>query len=163
MTAASVVLDVAHEARFTSPCMVDHQLGVNAKYLVEKILRGVGNITHSKDPVSAQSICLSSGDTPEVGNRGMIPKLFFEQFLGQVADMIFRMLRGQVKGNFRKIQICTNSGCGRNVQIICNLVHEKLRKALGVGLVHPKVCGNINECFVDGINVNVLRCDVIKV
>ena len=163
MAAAPILLDVAHEARFSSPCMVDHQLGVNAKRLVEKILRGVGYIAHREDPVSAQPICLSSGDTPKVCDRRMIPKLLFEQFLGQVADVILRVFRGQVKSDFRKIQICADSGCCRNVQIICNLVHKKLRKALGIGLVHPKVCSNVNKCFVDGINVDVLRCDVIKV
>ena len=89
--------------------MVDQQLCVDSKPVIEIVLIHRRYFPHGIDSVVSEAIGLAVGDLPEVRDGPVIPQLSPVGFLIQDADKVCSMLCLDVQGNFGKVQIGANA------------------------------------------------------
>ena len=157
--------------------MIDEQFRVYSEQLVEKIFIMIvcwlpdgapGNITHGVHAVGFQLFRIAPAHTPEVcqwtvGPEGAAVAHFIKL---RDADAVFirgDMFRLDVHGNLTEIQVRADSrrGCDAGgLQHIQNHFHGQLP---GRDSVCFQIVRHIHENLVDGIDMNILRCDISQI
>ena len=143
--------------------VVYQKLSIHAKLLVENILVHLGDSAHVVHAVFRKTARNAASDVPEIGYRAVRPQLFAEFLLVEPAYVIRDMLRGDIQRDFCKEQIGPDSGGGADVGFFKDRVHQGLRELLRSRIVHGEVRRCVDEAFVDGVNVDILRADVPEV
>ena len=159
--------------------MVDEDLAVNAEGLVEVFLVMLsfgGYVAHGEHICFLQSPRFPTTDLPEVRQRSVIPKQKFVGILIQLCNpntiLISRsLLRHDVHGDLRQIEIradahsrcyaCSSQHVTDHSQ--CHYMGGILSAFLCLSPIEVEIAGAVDEAFVDGIHMDVLRCHIAKV
>ena len=134
----TVAFDILHTRGFPSPCVIDQQLCLNAKEVIEEILivtlirlakRTACDIAHRIETVFLELPCVTSSNPPKVCERTMRPKLspvaHFIQFCDPNAVGIRRdMFCYDVHRDLSKVEIWADSCCRRDARLPQNIADE---------------------------------------
>ena len=144
--------------------MVDQKLRVDSEDLVEQGFvgnRDLGNITHRIDPVPCQPPGDTVCDLPEVCDRSMAPQQLLVGFLRELCNtypvLIGRlMLCNDIHGDLGQVHVGADSTCGSDTGLLQNLLDHHPDQVMGTAGIDGSVWCDINEHFIDGINMDIL-------
>ena len=77
--------------------------------------------------------------------------------------MVLGFLRGDVQRNFCEIQVCSDADSRGYVQLIGDLIHNKLCEFFWRHSVCVQITRNVDERFVDRVHMNVGTFEVFEI
>lgn len=113
--------------------------------------------------VSLQSPRRSPTDIPDVCKRPMVPHSFPKGFFIKISYMVRLMLRLHIQRYLRQKHVCPYATRGANTKPLLNSILEHFRQLPWCLLVHHNVRRKINKALINGVNVNVLSAQKIKI
>ena len=173
----AVGFDQIHGHRFVSPGMIDQKLRIDSKHSIQQILiivithsadGAAGDISHGKHSGGFQLFTVSCAHPPEVRQRLMVPQQFPIADLIQFCDPYAICIRFYVLGNnihchLTQIQICSDprrDGQSLFLQDFCgNRGCQFFRRHF----VDLQILRYIQEYFINGIDMYILRCKIFQV
>ena len=175
--AGAVGLDIPDGAGLPAPGVVDEQLGIDPKNGIQQLLvviilrpaqRAPGDISHGKEPVLFQLPGVPRPHPPEVRQRPVIPQLLPVALLRQLGDahavLIRRdMLGHNIHGHLAQIQIAADPGGGGDAGTAQHMLDHGHHQLPGGLAVEPEIGCQIHEHLIDGVDMDVLRGNILKV
>ena len=143
--------------------MIYQEFRIYAEFFIQKLFRGMGDLTHCKYTESCKSSFGSISYSPEITKGTMVPKLLYIAFFVQYSDIIRRVLGSNIEGYFTEIKIRAYPCSGSYPNFFCNLVHKKYGHLFWCHFISRQVPGDINESFVYRVDVDVVRRKISKV
>ena len=156
-------MDLGDGAGLDAVGMVDEELRVDAELLVEDGWRHTRNALEVLDPVLEQAVCDAGADVPDVCDGTVVPDGAAEGLLVQKADAVFHVLGRNVERQLAQEEVGADARSGRDVRLCEDLVHQHARDLARRLAVELEVGGGVDEALVDGVDVDVLRCDEAQV
>ena len=157
--------------------MIDQQLRIDSEHMVEKVFiiiigrlsQGAPcDISHCIQSLFLQLLCVSAPDPPEICQRTVGPERPAVRHLIELRDphavLVRRdMFRPDIHRCFAQIQVRTDSRCRCDP---CRLEHIQdhfPRQLPCRHLIGPQIRRRVNEHFIDGIDMDILRGDIFQV
>ena len=166
-----VGFNVRNGARLPTPGVVDEQLRIHAKELIQHfiVLHGLaGHIAHGEHPMLLQLSCITPADTPEVRERAVAPErapiAHLVQFCDPDAVAVSRnMLCHDVHSDLAEVHVGADACRGRDARGGQNVQNDFHGELAGCKFVGAEVVGCIDEHLVDGIDMDILRRHILQV
>ena len=166
-----VGLDRRDLCRLPAPGVVDQQLGIDAEGPVKGVLvlqTHAGDVAHGEAAELFQPSRASRSDPPEIRQRSVAPELFPVALLIQLGDADAVLVRrdalcDDVHGDFCQIQVASDARRGRDAGFEKHLPDHRHRQLVSRHAVGRKILRHIHEALVDGIDMDVVRADVLRV
>ena len=159
----AIGLDVLHAHGFDAPCMVDEDLGVDAELLVERLLGSHGKLAHGVDAHAREPAHGALADTPEISERLVVPEGRLVALLVELAKEVGAVLCRDVEGDLGEVEVGSDAtACGDargGEHVGADALAELARRAS----VEREVVSHVHEDLVDGVDVDVLRREVLEV
>ena len=115
MLNGTIRMDICNRTRLTAPSMIDNELCINTKFLVQLGLWNHGNTMQIIRAILVQTIGYALTNLPNVGQGLMIPDFLFKEAFIKIPYKIRRMFCEDIESNLRKEQICSNPNGGINL------------------------------------------------
>lgn len=120
--------DVLELGGLVAPSVIDEELGVDAKKLVQKFdisKRTACNVTHSIHTATLKALFVATPHAPNISDGLMSPKLFTKTDRVEAGDanasrVWFGMFGKYIHGDFGEEEISTDSGGGGNAGLLIN-------------------------------------------
>ena len=93
----------------------------------------------------------------------MIPQRLPVFLFVQYADTVLLMLGRDIQCDLGQVQVRADSRGGRNMAATFKFPHYELHKRDGIHAVQFQILRHINERFIDGVNMNILRGEIFQV
>ena len=157
--------------------MVDQQLGIDTEQLVEQIFivkrvrladRAAGNIAHGVQSDLSELFGVAATDTPEIGQRLMIPKQLAITYLVERGDADTVRVRGNmlgadIHGDLRQIQIGADACRRGDTGFAQNLEDHFHSQFPRVQPIQRKIICGVDKDFIDRIDMDILGRDIPKI
>ena len=178
MILSFVIFDITHADRLYPPGMVDKDLGVYSKGLVEPFLVDLGalcHITHGVHVMALQAPCLAGTYLPEVREGFVVPEQYPVAFLIKLGDAhpVFvgdGLFGNDVHGYFGQVKVGADAdgggdaGGGKHIPDDGPGHGMCARKVIVCGsCIKVEVVGAVNETLVYAVNMDILGRGVFKV
>ena len=92
-------MDICNRTRLTAPSMIDNELCINTKFLVQLGLRNHGNTMQIIRAILVQAIGYAVTNLPNVGQGLMIPDFLFKEAFIKIPYKIRRMFCENIESN----------------------------------------------------------------
>ena len=157
--------------------MVDQELCIDTEHFIEKFLiiififfsnRAPRNISHRIHSLLDEPFGVTASHAPEIGDRAVVPQGFpignFIQLRDARAGLVrFHVFCHDVHCDFCKIQVRADAGGRGDTGLLVNFTHHGGYHLAGGHIAGFQIVGDIQHDFVDGIDVNVLRREVVQI
>ena len=165
----AVGLDGRDGAGLPAPRVVDEQLRILAEQAVEQLLILLGakrDVPHREHAVRLEPAGDAAADAPEVRQRPVWPELPAEFHFIELCDAhaVFigrNVLCHDVHGDLGEEQVRPDAGRRRDAGRFEYVADDRLRQLMGGAVI--RIVRHIEEDLVDGIDDDVLRCDIFSV
>ena len=172
-----VRFDVFHPARLPAPGVVDEQLCVDAEHLVEQLFVVVFarladgafcNVAHGVDTDGLELFGVTPSDAPKIRQRTVRPEMPAVAHFVKLrdADAIFirrDMLCHDVHGDLAEVEIRSDARRGCDARGVQDVRDHNLCQLTGGHVVSLQIVRHIHHHFIDGVDVDVLGCDVFEI
>ena len=151
--------------------MVDKEFRIHTKEFVKQSLTLYGtesHIAHGVHTILSKFLCYAFAHTPELGNWGIVPKLFavtplIEFCYANAILVSWSFFCHDVHGYLAEVEICADAGCRRYscvLQYIANHGHSQFvcRHTICI-----KVSRYVHEHLVNGIYMYILWRNVFQI
>ena len=108
-------MDICNRTRLTAPSMIDNELCINTKFLVQLGLWNHGDAMQIISAILVQTIGYTLTNLPNVGQRLMIPNFLFKEAFIKISYKIRCMFCEDIESNLGKEQVCSNPNGGINL------------------------------------------------
>ena len=130
--------------------------------------RAAGHVAHGVDPVFLQFSGIPLSYAPKIRQRPVIPQQAAVGHLVQLCDprpvlVRLNVLGHDIHGHLAQIQVRADSRRGRNPGCLEHILHHLCRQLAGCEAVGAQIGGHIHKHLVDGIDVDILGCNVFQV
>ena len=163
MAARAVAARLLDGARFQAPRVVDKVFGVFAELAAQHLGVDGANPRKVVRAVLGQAAGDARPDAPDVGDRAVEPDLALERLVVKLADAVAGVLRANVERHLRLEHVRSDAGRGGDIRNLEGAPHQAFCERARVGAVEAQVGRGIDEALVDGIRLQVLWADKLKV
>ena len=137
-------------------------LAHDAEFLFKELIAGVGQFVEAADSDVGQMAGGAFGDAPNLGDGADPPKLIRDVLfspMGQKGLLLFAFV---VEGDLGQKHIGADSGGGDQPQFFLDVLLNAGNKLLGAAMIKIEIGAEIEEGFVDRVDVEVFVGDIIE-
>ena len=143
--------------------MVDQQLRVYTKSLIQCPLISRRHLLHSTDAHTREPPDCPFSDTPEICQRTVSPQNPPVTLLIKDTDKICRLLCDDIQGNLRQIEIRSHSGCRRDSCALPNIPDNDRCQIAGVHVIQTEIISHIHKNLINGIYMNIFTGNIPEI
>ena len=172
-----VGLDIGNGAGLPAPGMVDEQLGVDTEELIEEGFvmeggglshRAAGDIPHGVEAVGLQGSLVALPHPPEVGEGAVIPQKGAVGVLVKLRDadtvgVGLGVLGHDIHGHLTEVEIGADACRGGDARLPQDVADDAAGEVVGGKAALLQIGSRVDEDLVDGVDVDILGGDVLKV
>ena len=173
----TIGLDVGYGAGLPAPGMVYEQLGIHPEQVVEQVFvlagvtcaeRATRDVSHRAQTRLVELAGRRAAHTPEVGKGTMVPEQVPVAHLVELGDarpvLVGRhVLRDDVHRHLCEVEVGAQPDGCRDSRLREHVAGEHRGEFVRRHACRAQVSRHVDEDLVDGIDVDVLRCDVAQV
>ena len=173
----AICVDICHRAGFIAPCVINQQLGVNAKQPIQQRFVQIGsrlsqraarNIAHRKQAVRRQSPGCAASDPPEIRNRPMIPQLLSILPLIQFGNahpvrVRLHVLGDNIHRNLAQIEVCADARRRRNARLAQHRFDHLCGQLARGHAIRRQIARHVNKNLIHRIHADVLLRNIAQI
>ena len=163
MAAWAVAARLLDGARLKAPRVVDKIFGVFAELAAQHLGIDGANPRKVVRAVLGQAASDARPDAPDVGERAVEPDLALERFVVKLTDAVAGVLRANVERHLCLEHVRPDAGRGGDAGNLEGAPHQAFCERARVGAVEAQVGRSVDETLVDGVHLQVLWADKLKV
>lgn len=123
----------------------------------------MGDGAHITQSQALQPASYARADAPEVRERLMVPERLPEGLLIERADAVRRVLRLDIEGNLREVEVRADAAGGGEAETALDFPQQELSRFTRRPLVDHAIACEIDEGLVDGIDKDILLAEIVQV
>ena len=169
--------DVPDRAGLVAPGMIDQELRIDPEEPIQQIFimelprlpqRASGHIPHGVHPIAFQLSRIPRPHTPKIRKRPVPPQKPPITQLVQLRDphsilVRWDLLGHDVHSDFTKVKIGADPGGGRDPGLRQHLPDQLPGQLMGCHMIGLEIGRGIDEHLIDGIDMDILRCDIPQI
>ena len=159
----AVRLDIGYGHGLDAPGMVDQDLCVHTKGLVERLFGMGRDLSHGMDAHMCKTARRASADAPEVRDGSVVPERLAIGALVELAKEVGAMLGRDVEGDLGKVEVRAQATGRRDARRSHHVFADPLPKLAGRAAIEPEVTRHVQKGLVDGVDMDVLGTHVAQV